>query len=70
MTEEDVDNIPFDDAPFLGEFHNSIVIKKDDVYNKLMDLKPEKSVGLDGWHPLLLKSNCGDTVVVIYTGID
>ena len=60
FTDEDLDNIPDDDAPYLGEFLNSFVINRDAVYKKLMDLKPGKSPGLDGWHPVFLKSLATD----------
>ena len=55
FTDEDMDNIPDDGVPFLGDFLNSFVISEDAVYKKLMNLKPGKSPGPDGWHPVFLK---------------
>ena len=55
FTDEDMESLPDDDVPFLGDFLNSFVITEEAVYKKLMDLKPGKSPGLDGWHPVFLK---------------
>ena len=40
FTDEDMESLPDDDVPFLGDFLNSFVITEEAVYKKLMDLKP------------------------------
>ena len=60
FTIEDLDSIPDGNVPYLGEFLNSFIISEDSVLKKLKVLNPDKSHGLDGWHPLFLKCLADD----------
>ena len=55
FTDEDTDNIPDNNEPFLGKYLDIFRITPKSVLKKLLDLNPGKSPGLDGWHPVLLK---------------
>ena len=56
FTDEDMESIPDDDVPYLGDYLNTFVITTEAVLKKLQALNPGKSPGLDGWHPMILKS--------------
>ena len=62
FTEERLHDIPANNETlFLGTYLDSFVITPEMVLEKLKELKAEKSPGLDGWHPYLLK--CIDTLI-------
>ena len=56
FTKENLDNIPGGKNDFSGECLRSFEITSDVVLKKLRELKPGKSPGPDGWHPVLLKN--------------
>ena len=57
FTKEDLTKIPeTQEATFLGESFDIFEITPEMVLKKLQDLNPEKTPGLDGWHPVLLKN--------------
>ena len=60
FTNEDLENLPC--APtYGGELLDSFNITAEIVLKKLLELKPGKSPGKDGWHPVFLKS-IGDLI--------
>ena len=58
FTKEDTNNIPKNNsvAPFLGNPLDKFEITFEMVLKKLQELKPDKSPGPDGWHPIYLKN--------------
>ena len=56
FTKENLTTVPeMDDNNFSGECLNTFRISPDIVLEKLRDLNPAKTPGIDGWHPLFLK---------------
>ena len=56
FTDEKLQNIPIVNSdPFLGEYLNKFIISRDMAQKKIEQLKPGKTPGHDGWHPMLLK---------------
>ena len=56
FTEERLDDIPNDSKSFLGEYLDSIIITEQMVQVKIQEMKPGKSPGPDGLHPVFLKN--------------
>ena len=56
FTEERLDDIPNDSESFLGEDLDSIIITEQMVQVKIQEMKPGKSPGPDGLHPVFLKN--------------
>ena len=56
FTDERVDDIPNDSGPFLGEYLNSFITTQQMVQIKIQEMKPGKSPGSVGWHPVFLKN--------------
>ena len=56
FTEERLDDILNDSESFLGEYLDSIIITEQMVQVKIQEMKPGKSPGPDGLHPVFLKN--------------
>ena len=56
FTEGRLDDIPNDSESFLGEYLDSIIITEQMVQEKIQEMKPGKSPGPDGLHPVFLKN--------------
>ena len=63
FTDENLENIPVESLPFLGEYLDKFEITPDLVLTKLKELNPTKAPGPDGWHPVLLK-NLADLIAL------
>ena len=55
FTDEDLSNIPTPSKTHYRSVLSEVTITREMVLKKLRDLKPNKSPGLDGWHPFYLR---------------
>ena len=57
FTDERLDDVPSNsETTYLCKYLDTFLITPDMVIEKLKELKPDKSPGPDGWHPMFLKS--------------
>ena len=59
FTDERLDDVPSNsETTYLCEYLDTFLITPDMVIEKLKELKPDKSPGPDGWHPMFFKKYC------------
>ena len=63
FTRENLENIPSFEQIITDDSLSSLQCSVDEVTKLLKELKPRKSPGPDGIHPLILK-NCADTLAI------